>query len=151
YNQGIDHVATIVYSHIALQLHRASLPVDLDHTDMRSKRKGTVGGFEATGGLQPGFETGRDAPLRLPVEVGGDKGHLSQGFLPAGVSDDVDGAVAVGHILGPDVQHVGGKLLGFVLDFLDRHLQCCPTHGQATAAKRANAVWDYVRVAVHDL
>ena len=90
-------------------------------------------------------------PPGLPVEVGGDKGHLGQGFLPAGVSGDVDSTVAIGHILWPDVKHVGGKLFGFVLDFLDRHLQRRPAHGQAAAAKRANAVWDHVRVAVDDL
>jgi hypothetical protein len=69
HNQRVDHIATIVYSHIALQLHRASLPIDLDDTDVRPKRTCAVGGFEAAGGLQPGFEASGDATLELPVEV----------------------------------------------------------------------------------
>src|SRR5581483_6540168 len=145
HQQGIDHVAAIIYRDVLFNFHFTGFGVDFNRGDMRADGESEIRGLEEMRGFKSGLESRRN----VARGVGGhDELTVGDALLRR-----------FGRELSPaeyDVVRLGSEQMGrkrghFCLELLRCHVSRGPAHGRSPASKRPDAVENSQRVTMDDV
>ena len=146
HDHRIDDVAEVVHRGEPVDAHAAGLRVDLDLAHVAARRVGEVGRVVERVLVQAGLELVE----RVVVRHIGRERHLAEGLLLVGARDLEHAAVVLDVVLGC-LEQVGGDLLAFGDDLVERLHDRRAADRDRARAVGAHAEEHLRRVAVHDL